>query len=226
MKTFKKSFLVATLGLLSLHSANAPADEQEILLALDISKSNSFISDQPVAKRAASQLADVIAGLSRKDIVKIRTVGDYGMRANPFRLDLVVSRKTPARKIADTVERLVGALPLLVTQGRIQASGTTQISAFLIDEARSLHCAGKKGQIYLLSDGIEASQSTDPDALLAGKAALPEPPENILSGCQLKMLGIGETANGANPAQTRNLIAAWEHWSNQAGADFVPKPVF
>ena len=226
MKDYRTHILAVTAAVLALQSANALAAEQEVLVALDISKSNSFITDQAVAARAASLLANVIEDLSRADTVKIRTVGDYGMGANPLRLDLVVSRKTPARKIADTVERLVGALPSLVKQGRVQASNTTQISAFLIDEARSLACTGETGHIYLLSDGIEASHATDPKALVAGNADLPEPPKDVLSGCQLTMLGIGETVSGANPSQTRNLIAAWQEWSAQAGADFEPKPTF
>lgn len=226
MKPFTKRFIAVAFAVFGPQGANIVAAQQSVIVGLDVSKSNAFITDQAVAARAGAHLAKVISNLSRFDVVRVRTVGDYGMRANPLRLDLVVSRRTPARKIAETVERLIEALPTLVAEGRVQASNTTQISAFLIDEARSLNCTGKTGRFYLLSDGIEASHVTSAKALTAGHIQLPAPPKGALSRCQLTMLGIGETVNGANPAQTQNLIAAWQVWSERAGAEFIPKPVF
>ncbi|TCO75824.1 hypothetical protein [Chromatocurvus halotolerans] len=226
MRFLAKYIFAGIVAILGPQGASMATAQQAVIVGLDISKSNAFITDQAVASRAASYMAGIIESLSRSDVVRVRTLGDYGMRANPLRLDLVVSRKTPARKIAATVQRLVEALPTLVAEGRVQASGTTQISAFLIDEARSLECTGKAGGFYLLSDGIEASQATNPKALTNGKTGLPTPPTGVLSNCQLTMLGIGETVNGANSAHTRNLIAAWQAWAEHAGADFIPKPVF
>mgnify|MGYP006273435687 FL=1 len=226
MQRIKKHVITGMLLFFGSHGANIAADPRTVIIAIDVSKSNAAISDEVFAERAARYIKQPISELGRFDTVRVRTFGDYGMQANPLRLDLDVSRRTPASKIAETAETLIKSLPSLVASGRLQAANTTQISAFLADEARTLSCWKRNTTIYLLSDGIEASAQTDPDRLRAGQAALPSPKEGVLKGCTIQMLGIGETASGANPVQTQALINAWSEWAEKAGAHFVPKPSF
>ena len=148
------------------------------------------------------------------------------MQANPLRLDFTVSRRTPARRISATLERLIASFPSLVEQERICPAATTEITGFLENQARTLDCSGRDTVFVLLTDGTEASQRTDPGALTAGDAELPEPPGQILAGCRISMMGIGETVKGADPSTTRALIAAWQSWAELAGAEFEPRPAF
>lgn len=225
-----KKVLLAGCALMGLCGQPVLADDstttRDLMIALDVSTSNVVIDNDVMAAKAARTAADMIRALQNGDRVHIRTFGSYSQSDNPLRLDLVVSRRMPAHRIAASVERLIASLPELVESGRLPAGGTTHITAFLEEESVLLSCGTRETTLVLFTDGIEASPETSPDALSEGRAALPAPEGYALQGCKLGLYGIGETADGAQRNRTENLIAAWTAWAEQAGASFNAFPKY
>ena len=206
--------------------ALADDTQRDLMIAIDISKSNVIIENSQMAAKAASTAAEMISDLQNGDRLSIRSIGSYSMSDNPLRFDLTVSRRMPARRIAASIERLIASLPELVAKGKLPAGGTTHITAFLEEEAALLSCNTRETVLVLFSDGIEASPETSPDALSKGRSGLPAPDGDALRGCALSLYGIGETTQGAQRTRTENLITAWTAWAEAAGVSFDAFPKY
>lgn len=210
--------LAATILGLTLHSVSAQAEQQELVIGLDISTSNPLIADPMVAKRAGNKAANLIRTLESGNNIRLRSFGNYSQRDNPLRLDLRISRRLPAQRIAQTVERLIAGLPQLIARNRLPEGRSTYLTAFLEEEAAQLDCERHHTRLVLFTDGVESSPQTSQRALLQGRTALPEPVSEALCGCYISLYGIGETAQGASRRQTLHLITAWKAWAAEAGA--------
>lgn len=225
-----KAAFLAGCAMLSLLGQSAFADDQrtprDLMIALDVSTSNVIVESDVMAAKAGRKAAEMIRTLGNGDRLRIRTFGSYSQSANPLRLDITISRRMPAARVAASVERLITSLPELVASGRLPAGGTTHITAFLEEEAALLSCGTRLTALVLFSDGIEATPATSPERLASGQAALPTPNGNALQGCGVSLYGIGETTTGAERARTQNLIDAWRVWADQAGALFEAFPKY
>ena len=225
-----KSIVLASCAVLGLLGQPAVADYQhtprDLMIALDVSTSNIIVENITMAVKAGGKAADLIRTLDNGDRLRIRTFGSYSQSDNPLRLDITVSRRMPANRIAASVEQLVASLPDLVASGRLPSGGTTHITAFLEEEAALLSCGTRATELVLFTDGIEASPTTSPEPLAAGQTALPAPHGDALQRCGISLYGIGETTSGADRARTQNLIDAWTEWADQAGAFFQAFPKY
>lgn len=222
-----KRFQDTALTLLLIVSASAAqAQDRHVIIGLDVSDSTPLISDKAYAARAVSAVSDMLSGLEAGDQVLIQTIGNYGMAENPLNFEWTVSRRTPAIKLRRIVTSLIARLPKLVESGKLEAANSTNLVGFLEMASYSVDCETETTSFVLLTDGIEWSSRTNGRALAAGNASLPAPPEDSLKGCDLTMIGIGQTVKGADPAVTANLIKAWKTWSVTAGCTFRPIPMF
>ena len=199
---------------------------RHLLIGIDISGSNKLIEDQKIANKAAEKIKESVSVFNLGDAVYIRTFGSYGM-SNNLRSDYKVDRKEPPKKIAENLERFVKNLPQVVAEGRWPAGGTTHLVAFLEDESELLDCQNPNTEIWLFSDGIEASPGVSPRALELGNIQLPKARTRSLRGCTVTIFGIGQTHDKPpSRDKTRNLIDAWETWSNDAGVEFKGYPSY
>jgi len=216
-----KAAFLAGCAMLSLMGQSAIADDQrtprDLMIALDVSTSNVIVESDVMAAKAGRKAAEMILTLGNGDRLRIRTFGSYSQSDNPLRLDITVSRRMPAARVAASVERLIASLP---------AGDTTHITAFLEVETALLSCGTRLTALALFTDGIEASPATSPEQLASGEAALPAPNGDVLQGCGISLYGIGETTGGAERARTQNLIDAWTAWADQAGALFEAFPKY
>jgi hypothetical protein len=76
--------------------------------------------------------------------------------------------------------------------------------------------------VIVATDGVEFSEVVAGPALLAGKA-LPPPPQGLLAGCAVTMVGLGQsTAGDITLKQATHVVSAWTTWMKVAGATFTP----
>lgn len=220
--------LLRNTALALLMTANVPAYAQDrhVIIGLDVSDSTPLINDEAYAGRAAQAVSDLLGDLEAGDRVSVETIGNYGIAEKTLRFEWTVSRRAPAVKIRRTLTGLISRLPKIVQSGKLEPAQSTNIAGFLEMASYSVDCEARETSFLLLTDGIEWSSRTNGRALAAGDASLPAPPEDGLKGCELTMLGIGQTVEGADPAATGNLIKAWKTWSAAAGCTFKPKPMF
>lgn len=225
-----KAAFLAGCTLISLVGQAALANDNEtprdLMIALDISTSNVIVENDAMAAKAARKAAEMIRSLNAGDRLRIRTFGSYSHSDNPLRVDMPISRRMPARRIAASVERLIASIPELVKSGRLPAGVTTHITAFLEEEAALLSCSTRHTALVLFTDGIESSPETSSDALVQGRAGLPAPNGHVLRDCGLRLYGIGESTGRAERRWTKNLITAWTAWAEQAGATFNAFPKY
>lgn len=219
--------ILANLWACSPNESSSKFDNRRhLLIGIDISSSNKLIEDQKIANKAAEKIKESVSTFSLGDAVYIRTFGSYGM-SNNLRSDYKIDRKEPPKKIAENIERFVKSLPQVVAQGRWPAGGTTHLVAFLEDESELLDCQNPNTEIWLFSDGIEASPGVSPRALELGNIQLPKARTSSLRGCTVTIYGIGQTHDKPpSRDKTRNLIDAWNIWSNDAGVDFKGYPSY
>lgn len=198
---------------------------RHLIVGIDISGSNKLIEDQKIADKAAMKIKEAVSRFDLGDKVDFRTFGSYGM-SNNIRSDFKLTRRNPPKKIANHLEVVVKMLPSEVASGRLPPGGTTHLVAFLEDESELINCQNPKTEIWLFSDGIEASPGVSPRALELGNIELPEARTDRLRGCSVTIYGIGETHDKPpSRDKTHNLRKAWENWSNDAGTEFkgIPK---
>lgn len=218
--------LTSVFGCSPVESTSQFDNRRHLMIGIDISSSNKLIEDQKIANKAALKIKDAVKTFSIGDAVYIRTFGSYGM-SNNLRTDYKIDRKEPPKKIAENIERFVKSLPLVVAEGRWPAGGTTHLVAFLEDESELIDCQNPNTEIWLFSDGIEASPGVSPRALERGNIQLPKARTSSLRGCAVTIYGIGQTHDKPpSRDKTRNLIDAWNNWSADAGVEFKGYPSY
>lgn len=208
-----------------LWSGMAKADV--INIALDLSNSVPLVHDVTFAQRAAAYVSDRVKTLKIGDRVQMRMFGAYGDANNMRRLDLPISRKNRAPQVAMAIGKIVGSIPKLVRNGKLQSQGATNMIGFLEAESYLLNCEAEPTEIILISDAVESSSYVSGKDMWTGKGSLPTPREGLLRGCAMTILGIGQIAQGADPGMVQRLIAAWGQWSETAGiSTYKPLPHF
>ena len=194
--------------------APSPNPPQTIVIGIDLSASNPLIRDDGFAGRVAARIQPMIAGLAPHSRVLLRSFGAYNSASNnTLSLDLVIAPKTArAEDMARLIGGVIGGLPQMVRQGRVQVQNSTNIVPFLMNISKNVDCRAMPVHIILASDGVEDSQVAN---LKRRSATLPKP-DAIFAGCEeLMILGIGRGLN--SPADTERLRAEWMNWAQMAG---------
>lgn len=212
---------VGTLALLVWNgkaSANyaAPASPpRTVVIGIDLSTSNPLVRDDGFASRVAARVQPLIAGLPPRSRVMLRSFGSYNAAANnKLSLDVLIAPKTArAEDIARLVGGVIGGLPAMVRDGRVQVQNSTNIVPFLMNVSKNVDCRAMPVHVVLATDGVEDSQVAN---LARRNATLPAPTSAPFPGCEeLMILGIGRGLN--SPGDTERLIGEWQFWSQAAG---------
>lgn len=193
-------------------SANPP---QTIVIGIDLSSSNPLIRDDGFAGRVAARVQPMIAALAPHSRVLLRSFGAYNSASNnALTLDIVIAPKTArAEDMARLIGGVIGGLPQMVRQGRVQVQNSTNIVPFLMNISKSVDCHAMPVHVILASDGVEDSQVAK---LSRRSATLPAPLSAPFPGCEeLMILGIGRGLN--SPGDTERLYGEWQFWSQAAG---------
>jgi|CXWL01.1.fsa_nt_gi hypothetical protein len=192
--------------------ANPP---QTIVIGIDLSASNPLIRDDGFAGRVAARVQPMIAALPPHSRVLLRSFGAYNSAANnTLSLDVVIAPKTArAEDMARLIGGVIGGLPQMVRQGRVQVQNSTNIVPFLMNVSKNVDCRAMPVHVILASDGVEDSQVAK---LARRTATLPAPLSAPFPGCEeLMILGIGRGLN--SPGDTERLYGEWQFWSQSAG---------
>jgi hypothetical protein len=207
--------LLAWNGKASANYAAPVTPPRTIVIGIDLSTSNPLIRDDGFATRVAARVQPLIAGLAPRSRVLLRSFGSYNAAANnKLSLDVVIAPKTArAEDIARLVGGVIGGLPKMVREGRVQVQNSTNIVPFLMNIARSVDCRVMPVHVILATDGVEDSQVAN---LARRTATLPAPQSAPFPGCEeLMILGIGRGLN--SPGDTERLVGEWQFWSQAAG---------
>jgi hypothetical protein len=216
--TIRNHSLGAAIALM-LSGAAPGAEATRFTIARDVSESNPLVTSPVYAKHLAIDVVGLLTdSLKLGDEVYVRKFAQLDLANLAASHHVQVNRQNRPQKVARDVARLIASTPKHEGTGQ----GTTNITEFL--ERTDFDCPNG-GMIVLLTDGMEASEETNPQALLDGKTALPKPSSAFLKGCRVLMLGLGNTSDGVLPGkQYRTLIGAWSTWMHSAGAAFeMPK---
>jgi len=215
-----RAFLVPVLFILSfavpafaVGLEEGEAAPQQILIGLDLSKSNPLVEDPAYAARVSKRLGEELRALPVRSRVMVRTFGVYDASSNPLKIDQVISARARPEEVAAGIETLVANLPRLVEEGKLSSQMMTYISAFLGTMSQSLDCSTLPTRVILLTDGAEDS---DLVKLKRSGTAMPAPSGPLYQGCdELVMLGLGQGFN--DPATTARFREAWGAWAKAAG---------
>lgn len=195
--------------------APSPNPPQTIVIGIDLSASNPLIRDDGFAGRVAARIQPMIAALAPHSRVLLRSFGAYNSAANnALTLDIVIAPKTArAEDMARLIGGVIGGVPQMVRQGRIQVQNSTNIVPFLMNISKNVDCRAMPVHVILASDGVEDSQVAK---LARRSATLPAPLSAPFPGCEeLMILGIGRGLN--SPGDTERLYGEWQFWSQSAG---------
>ena len=220
--------MLATLRVLAfvavLLAANVAARATTHTIVLDISPSVPLISDQAQADSASRYTQRALKNLKLGDVVSIRALGDYGLNRN-WGLTVTVSRRNKPHNVAKAFARLVAAVPQLVSSQKVRLNSTTNILAFLEDNASRFGCGSGGGRVLVFSDAVENSELVKARTLVSGKA---KPKQIIpgLEGCSFVFLGIGHVKKGGSVRVTRRLKKFWSTFFKINGAQFQAVPQF
>jgi hypothetical protein len=213
--------IVGSLSLLIWHGqaqanyavpANPP---RTIVIGIDLSSSNPLVRDAGFAGRVAQRIQPLIANLPPRSRVLLRSFGAYNSAANnALTLDVLIAPKTArAEDMARLIGGVIGGLPKMVREGRVQVQNATNIVPFLMNMSKSVDCRLMPVHVVLATDGVEDSQVAN---LSRRSATLPAPQSAPFPGCEeLMILGIGRGLN--SPGDTERLVGEWQYWSQSAG---------
>ena len=186
---------------------------REIIVGLDLSKSNPLISDAQFAAKVASRVGPMVQDLKLRDEIKIRTFGAFDPREQPLHVDQIITTENLPEDSARVVQGIIAGVPTLIERGTLKAQDSTNVLGFLDNMAQIVDCKKHEVTIVLASDGIEQSQEAQ---LTAQGAVLPKPKSKTFEGCKsLQILGLGVGAK--NPALVSHLRDQWEAWAKAAG---------
>jgi hypothetical protein len=209
-RTADAALRATPVNYLSDHANIAP---RRIVVAIDLSKSNPLIDDPAFAAKVADRVGDEIRGLGFASEVHVRTFGSYDASSNNFHYDVQISVHNRPEVVSAEVEKLIAGTPTLVSQGKWQAQGNTNILAFMDNISNAIGCSGLPTTVILASDGIEDSEYV---RLGHADAHLPSPDGRPFAGCtDLQILGLGE--GDRSPSETVRLRSEWNRWAHGAG---------
>lgn len=181
-----------------------------LTVGMDLSASNPLVKDPAFSKEAASYVAEHIKAMKTKDKLVIKSFGARENAANLKKIELTIKRHRQA-KIAKKAAAYIQSM----TTDKDNAQQSTNIVAFM--EFNDFGCS-EGGTVIVITDGIEASQSVNPNDLIAGKKGLPAPDEDAaLAGCHVVFYGLGA---GWPTKQVKLIRSAWQAYFKKAGASF------
>lgn len=215
MTPMRMPFAAAIVAALALAASGSKAEEaprpQTVIIGLDMSKSNPLVEDKAYAARVAQRTAAEIDHLPLKSRVMLRTFGSYDTSANALKIDEVISSRSKPQAVAEGISAIIGAVPRLIEEGKLQSQGYTNAVSFLETMSQLVDCDASEVHVILLTDGFEDSEY----AKLANGGSLPAP-ERLYPGCtELTMLGLGQ--GGGSPTATKRLREQWAQWAKAAG---------
>jgi hypothetical protein len=187
---------------------------QTLVIGLDLSQSNPLVSSHDYAASVADYIADEIDDLPLASKVMIRTFGSYSGQQNALRIDRDVSSEPEEKPaaVADLVRTIIGNVPTLVREGRVDVQDRTNIVGFLENISQLVDCQDTDTTIVLASDGIEDSEYA---RLIQPDSSLP-PADPMFRGCaMLEIVGLGQGAK--SPSLTEHLRTEWARWAKEAG---------
>ena len=186
---------------------------REIVIGLDLSKSNPLTVDAKFAAKVAARVAPMIEALRLRDEIKLRTLGTFDPREQPLHIDQVITTDNLPEDSARIVRGVIAGVPTLIQRGTLKAQDSTNIVGFLDNMAQVIDCKKHEVTIILASDGIEESEEA---RLTAQSAMLPKPKSQIFRGCKsLQILGLG--VGEKSPALVARLREQWAAWAEAAG---------
>lgn len=193
--------------LLSMMAVTAEA--RTLTLGIDLSGSNPVFKEE-FARVAGTYAGSRVAALSLGDVVSVRSFGARDL-SNLRSSNVSITRKNRPDQVARQVAQFIAGIP----SAGVTPQPSTNLVAFL--EFGDFDCA-RGGEILLITDGLESSSYADADALMKGKAKLPEPQPDFLKGCTVTFYGLGVR----QPAQAVKIVReAWRDWFEKAGATFT-----
>lgn len=185
----------------------------QLLIGIDLSKSNPLVEDPVYAARVADRVAAELAQLPLRTHLMVRTFGVYDSSSNHLKIDQVISSRAKPEDVADGIRALIANIPTLVKEGKLEAQMYTNIIPFLETMAPVLDCKAGPTRVILLTDGAEDSEY---GKLTRSGGALPAPQKRIFSRCEeLVILGLGQGLN--SPKTTERFRAEWGGWAKKAG---------
>ncbi|GAK44476.1 conserved protein [Tepidicaulis marinus] len=211
---FGASLMGAPGAALAVDAGRTEADgARQILVGLDLSKSNPLITDAGYAARVAARLGEELDALPLRSRVMVRTFGVYDASSNHLKIDQVISARARPEDVAEGIQTLVANLPALVKEGKLEAQMKTNIVPFLDTMAQVVDCKAMPTTVVLLTDGAEDS---DYGKLTKWGGKLPVPQEAHYEGCEeLVILGLGQGFN--SPKTTARFRTAWQAYAEGAG---------
>lgn len=181
----------------------------------DLSASNPLVESEQYASNVADRLEQELLKLPQGTYVRVETFGALGLPDNLKRWTTRITRKNSPQKVAPQLRTIIKKFH----SGEIASQGATNIVSFL--EFGEFNCADND-TIFLVTDGIEFSEYVpNTQAFVEGKASLPEPEKDLLDGCSLTFIGLGQRAEGQLlPSYIKNIRSQWRSWCRAAGATF------
>jgi len=215
---FAASALVAMGPPPSQDDDGLPPDRKQLVIGLDLSKTNPLAKDEAFAGRAANRVAELVSNLPMGSLVKLRTFGAYKSAQNPLEFDTRLSLEYTPAQLAGEVQLLIASVPKRLESGEWRGQIRTNILTFLSDMNRVTDCADSPTTYLLVSDGIEDSKLANLSRAGTDRDRLPAPDPEEFKGCaELQILGLGQGVK--DPRRTDELREKWQAWSDAAGID-------
>ena len=212
--------LMAGVALAAILSTPAAANGgRDLVFVFDLSDSAPVAVDQAIATQAGNYLETRIMTLEPGDSVKLRSFGQNGVAGTQIHMNVEITKRNRAVRIAPQLGEAVRSLPAMVKAGKITVESRTQLTGFLEAFGAGLDCQARPTDIVILSDGIEWTDQYQTDDLLSGKP-LPAPSGDILAGCHIEFRGLGQLQSGmqTDPRWFPALKTVWSQYLQAAGA--------
>lgn len=203
----------SAVALAQAEAMETAAEAPQIMIGLDLSKSNPLVTSAAYAARLGERLAHELKDLPLKSRVMVRTFGVYDGGANGLKIDEIVSSRAKPADLAAGLGALVANVPALVREGKLHGQMKTNIVPFLETMSHVIDCQAAPTRVILLTDGAEDSEY---GKLTRAGGKLPGPARALYQGCEeLLILGLGQGFD--SPKATERFRSAWGGWAQGAG---------
>lgn len=218
-----KRMILALLLTLCL-AAPVAAQDNSVIVLLDLSGSTAHIISASFAAKAGAYVAREVAGLPLGSRVSLRTFGLADAKANGLALDYTLTKRlgSKPREVATKLSMVLAAVPKLAASGKLKVQDRSQIIRALYDLSSLVK--GCDARLIIISDMLEYSPDANCYRLATyNSGGLPAPPAGLLAKARVAAVGCGYGLKTA--AQSRRLQELWSRWFEQAGAaEFVAIP--
>lgn len=168
----------------AVHANQAP---RNLKIWIDVSGSSPAVKNHEFAQRAGQFVASEIVKMPYGSVVSLDLFGSFDPEQNrSFRYEILHRRGQEPMEVAKKLSAFIAALPVLVSQGKINSEPETSIIGFMVKNKPFL----KGSEILLVSDFLENTSELDVEKILSlSKGQLPAKP-GLFSGVQ-KITGLG-----------------------------------